>query len=125
MNYAMSVSTRVEDHLAHLLEKDGWQDGEEAYEEALRLVIKEDEGRTWAQGNIRLGDYILLSMSECQYECFVSENQLTLDVLVDSDTRVPSDCLLDSVSEMEQNPQCAILQHNSDVMNVTDCKLYP
>jgi len=63
MNYAMAVSTRVEDHLTRLLDQEGWHDDEEAYEEALRLVIKEDEGRTWAQGNIRIGDYILLSTS--------------------------------------------------------------
>jgi len=125
MNYAMHVSTRVEDHLVRLLEQDGWQDDEEAYEEALRLVIKEDEGRTWAQGNIRMGDYILLSKFECRHKCFAFENQLILSLLVDSDTRVPSVCLLGSISEMEQNPQCAILQHNSDVMNVTDCKIYP
>jgi len=66
----MRVSTRVEDHLVRLLEQDGWQDDEEAYEEALRLVIKEDEGCTWAQGNIRMGDYILLSKFECRHKCF-------------------------------------------------------
>ena len=38
----------------------------------------------------------------------------------DSDTRVPSDCLLEAVSEMEQSPQVAILQYASGVMNVTD-----
>jgi len=53
-------------------------------------------------GNVRFGDYILI---------------------IDSDTRVPRDCLLDSVSEMEHNPRCAVLQHASGVMNVTDCKL--
>lgn len=43
-------------------------------------------------GNIRLGDYILI---------------------VDSDTRVPKDCLLDAVSEMQQIPSMAILQYAS------------
>jgi len=43
-------------------------------------------------GNIRLGDYILI---------------------VDSDTRVPRDCLLDAASEMEQNPSMAVLQYAS------------
>lgn len=49
-------------------------------------------------GNIRFGDYI---------------------ILIDSDTRVPRDCLLDAVSEMENNPQAAITQYSSGVMNVT------
>lgn len=43
-------------------------------------------------GNIRIGDYILI---------------------VDSDTRVPRDCLLDAASEMEQNPSMAVLQYAS------------
>lgn len=68
------------------------------YESALAAVIVEDEGRTWAAGNVRLGDYILL---------------------IDSDTRVPVDCFLDAVSEMEQSPQVAIIQFSSGVMNVT------
>lgn len=39
-------------------------------------------------------------------------------LIIDSDTRVPKDCLLDSVSELEHTPQCGILQHASGVMNV-------
>ena len=38
----------------------------------------------------------------------------------DSDTRVPVDCLLDAVSEMEQSPDVGIMQFASGVMNVTD-----
>jgi len=43
-------------------------------------------------GDIRFGDYILI---------------------IDSDTQVPRDCLLDAASEMEQNPRTAILQQTS------------
>ena len=38
--------------------------------------------------------------------------------IVDSDTRVPSDCLLDAVSEMEQSPEVGIMQFSSGVMQV-------
>jgi hypothetical protein len=38
--------------------------------------------------------------------------------VVDSDTRVPSDCLLDAVSEMEQSPDVGIMQFSSGVMQV-------
>jgi cellulose synthase/poly-beta-1,6-N-acetylglucosamine synthase-like glycosyltransferase len=41
-------------------------------------------------------------------------------LLIDSDTRVPTDCLLDAVSEMTNSPQVAILQYSSGVMNVTE-----
>jgi Glycosyl transferase family group 2 len=101
MNYALSVSVRVEDRLA-VLSRDGiWRQQQEldAYHHALAQVIEEDQGRTWAEGNVRIGDYILL---------------------IDSDTRVPADCFLDAVSEMEASPQVAIIQFSSGVMNVTD-----
>lgn len=100
MNYAMMVSNRVEDKLVQIPRTPHWSQAEEqaAYEQCLAEVLQEDEGRTWAEGNIRIGDYILI---------------------IDSDTRVPPDCLLDAVSEMEQSPQVAILQFTSGVMRVT------
>ncbi|OCT46451.1 Glycosyl transferase family 2 [Cladophialophora carrionii] len=100
MNYAMNVSARVEDRLAAIPRHDAWtqQDEDEVYQRILQQIIEEDEGRTWAQGDVRIGDYILI---------------------IDSDTRVPADCFLDMVSEMEASPQVAIIQFSSGVMNVT------
>ncbi|ORY65012.1 glycosyl transferase family group 2-domain-containing protein [Pseudomassariella vexata] len=100
MNYAMMVSNRVEDKLVQVPRSSNWTQADEygAYEQCLAEVLQEDEGRTWAEGNIRIGDYILI---------------------IDSDTRVPVDCLLDAVSEMEQSPEVAILQYTSGVMRVT------
>ncbi|KAI1751675.1 glycosyl transferase family group 2-domain-containing protein [Xylaria castorea] len=101
MNYAMMVSNRVEDKLAQVQRHATWTPEDEyaAYEQCLAEILQEDEGRTWAEGNIRIGDYILI---------------------IDSDTRVPEDCLLDAVSEMEQSPQVAILQFSSGVMRVSE-----
>ena len=101
MNYAMAVSARIEDKLAAITRTETWteEDEHQEYTECLQQVIKEDEGRTWADGNVRMGDYVLL---------------------IDSDTRVPNDCFLDAVSEMEGAPQVAIIQYSSGVMNVTD-----
>lgn len=100
MNYAMNVSARIEDKLKYVSRGPRWNDQaeEEAYRDALGQVINEDQGRTWADGNVRIGDYILI---------------------IDSDTRVPEDCFLDAVSEMEQSPRVAIIQFSSGVMNVT------
>ncbi|KAI4094789.1 MAG: hypothetical protein LQ344_002035 [Seirophora lacunosa] len=100
MNYAMAVSARVEEKLLNVQRGPNWNQESESYafEQCLQQVKDEDEGRTWAEGNLRIGDYILL---------------------IDSDTRVPRDCLLDAVSEMEHAPQVAILQYASGVMNVT------
>ncbi|KIW88925.1 uncharacterized protein Z519_10409 [Cladophialophora bantiana CBS 173.52] len=103
MNYALDVSARVEDKLSTIARpNDGsWtvEQEREAYNGALASIISEDEGRTQAAGNIRIGDYILL---------------------IDSDTRVPQDCFLSAVSEMEISPEVAIIQFASGVMNVTD-----
>ena len=38
--------------------------------------------------------------------------------IVDSDTRVPVDCLLDAASEMDQSPEVGIMQFSSSVMQV-------
>lgn len=101
MNYSMWVSARTEDKLLEIERHEGWtqEDESAAYKECLKACIEEDEGRTWADGNIRMGDYVLI---------------------IDSDTRVPEDCIIDAISELENSPEVAILQEASGVMNVTD-----
>lgn len=101
MNYAFMVSNRVEDKLANISRHPGWtKDNEnEVYAQCFKEVLEELNGRAWAAGNIRVGDYILI---------------------IDSDTRVPKDCLLDAASEMEQSPEVAIIQFSSGVMNMTN-----
>ncbi|KAK4117397.1 hypothetical protein N656DRAFT_699381 [Canariomyces notabilis] len=98
MNFALMISCKVEDKLAAIERTPDWSQNDEAqaYERALKEVLEED-GRAWADGNIRIGDYILL---------------------IDSDTRVPADCLLDAVSEMELSPDVGIMQFSSGVMQV-------
>lgn len=101
MNYALRLSVEIEEKLSLLERSENWSQMEEnrAYESALAEALAAREGETWADGSVRIGDYILL---------------------IDSDTRVPADCLLEAVSEMEQCPDVAILQYISGVMNVTN-----
>lgn len=101
MNYALMVSNKVEDKLLKVNRFPGWTRANEteAYERCFKEVLRELNGKAWAEGNIRMGDYILI---------------------VDSDTRVPQDCLLDAASEMEQSPEVAIMQFTSGVMRVTN-----
>ena len=101
MNYAMAVSVRIEDKLTEVVRHPEWTQGDEdrEYKRCLAEIIDEDEGRTKAEGNVRIGEYILL---------------------IDSDTRVPSDCFLDAVSELERSPEVAIIQYSSGVTNVSD-----
>jgi cellulose synthase/poly-beta-1,6-N-acetylglucosamine synthase-like glycosyltransferase len=98
MNYGLMLSNNVEDRLALVERHEAWTSNEEAreYDRCLKEVLDEN-GRAWADGNIRVGDYILL---------------------IDSDTRVPADCLLDAASEMEQSPEVGIMQFSSGVMQV-------
>ncbi|KAF4421782.1 Interferon-induced GTP-binding Mx2 [Fusarium acutatum] len=100
MNYALGISLKVEDKLVQIVRDEKWTqvDEDAAYQKCLDEVLSEELGRAWVGGDIRVGDYLLL---------------------VDSDTRVPTDCLIDAVSELEASPRVAILQFTSGVMNVT------
>lgn len=99
MNYGLMLSCRIEELLTDYIRPDNWTDTDEVamYEQILTQVL-EERPEAWADGNIRIGDYILL---------------------VDSDTRVPTDCLLDAASEMRQSPEVGILQFSSGVMQIS------
>lgn len=100
MNFALHISCMVEERLSLIQRPVDWTQADEAqaYERCLKEALEEN-GRAWADGNIRVGDYILL---------------------IDSDTRVPADCLLDACSEMEQSPEVGIMQFSSGVMQVVN-----
>jgi len=94
MNLAHNVEARVLQTGRH----NGCTDADESenYKDILEEVVKEDEGAL-AFGDIRIGDIILL---------------------VDCDTRVPEDCLLDAAIEFSELHDLAILQHKSSSMQV-------
>ena len=110
LNYALDVTLRLEDELLRLIAQTARESGRNAdqleveeenelYEQALSTIIKQDAGRTEAEGNVRMGEIILL---------------------IDSDTRVPVDCLSLAAMEMDESPEVAIIQHASGVLKVTD-----
>lgn len=70
-------------------------------ERALSIAVTETNGEAWAScaRSLRIGEIILL---------------------VDSDTQVPEDCFRDAARELEQCPEVAIIQHESDVMQVAN-----
>lgn len=63
MNFALHISCMVEEKLALIQRPGDWTQADEAqaYERCLKEALEEN-GRAWADGNIRVGDYILLSM---------------------------------------------------------------
>ena len=62
MNFALNISCMVEQRLALIQRPVDWTQADEAqaYERCLKEALEEN-GRAWADGNIRVGDYILLS----------------------------------------------------------------
>jgi cellulose synthase/poly-beta-1,6-N-acetylglucosamine synthase-like glycosyltransferase len=116
MNYGLALSLKMEEHILKLelerAEKASLADstssgegGEGIEEQALRIAVEEifeESGqrfRPWAHNAkaIRMGEIILI---------------------VDSDTIVPEDCFRDAARELAECPEVAIIQHESDVMQV-------
>lgn len=63
---------------------------------------------------------LIANASRLHVHIKILQGEITDDVLVDSDTRVPSDCLLDACSEMEASPEVGIMQFSSGVMQVVN-----
>lgn len=100
MNFALRFAYEVEEGLSNQERGDHWtEEDESAVYSTVFQKVQQQNPRAWAEGDVRLGDLILL---------------------IDSDTRVPRDCLLDAASEFEESPQLAILQHSSGVMMVVN-----
>lgn len=111
MNYGLALSLKLEKHLLALENEasehdespDESQDSLE--EKAMNMAIEEiyeESGRRWKPWacnakSIRCGEIILI---------------------VDADTLVPEDCFRDAARELAQCPEVAIIQHESDVMQV-------
>ena len=70
MNFGLMLSNNVESKLEEVQRDEKWDQNAEAreYERCLKEVLEEN-GRGWADGNIRVGDYILLSMCVADYSC--------------------------------------------------------
>lgn len=125
MNYALMISNKVEEKLLVVSRDQQWDQHKEkkAYEQCLTQVLNEEDGRAWAEGNVRIGDYILLGKLAIWTVFPYNEDQahvLTEACYcpVDSDTRVPKDCFMDAASEMERSPEVGIMQYSSGVMQV-------
>ncbi|KAJ8077553.1 hypothetical protein PM082_001985 [Marasmius tenuissimus] len=123
MNYALTLSMKLERHLARLIEEK--EERERAYNEngsegappsleeddesledkAMKLAIEEvyqesgNRFKPWASNgkSLRVGEIILI---------------------IDADTIVPEDCFRDAAREMAASEELAIIQHESDVMQV-------
>lgn len=100
MNFALNLACKVQERLAQMEYQEMWTnvDASTARKEMLKQVVNEDK-LAWADGDIRIGDIILL---------------------IDADTRVPRDCLLDAAIDFHDFPDVAILQHKSSFIRAVD-----
>ncbi|KAH9927699.1 glycosyl transferase family group 2-domain-containing protein [Fomitopsis serialis] len=109
MNYGLALSLKLEKHLLALeaaARGMSHVEGEESLEDrAMNMAVEEiyeESGKRWRPWacngrSLRVGEIILI---------------------VDSDTIVPEDCFRDAARELYECPEVAIIQHESDVMQV-------
>lgn len=125
MNYCLSFSLRVEDELLRLIKDKAENKGkpaegisveekEQLYQKALQNILAKDEGKTMAEGNVRMGDLILFIDCDTRVVSWI----LSLSRIVLLTRFKPEDCLSLGEMEMEESPQVAIIQHASGVMQV-------
>ncbi|KAF9450256.1 hypothetical protein P691DRAFT_665693 [Macrolepiota fuliginosa MF-IS2] len=108
MNYGLNISLKLEKFLAQLLQEGAEDAPEECLEDrALKMAMEEvfeESGQQfmpWGSNakSLRIGEIILI---------------------IDADTVVPEDCFRDAAREMGESPDVAIIQHESDVMQVAN-----
>lgn len=110
MNYGLALSLKLEKHLVNLAAEaeargEDIDDEEDVEEKAMQMAIDEiyeESGRRWKPWacnakSLRIGEIILI---------------------IDADTLVPEDCFRDAARELAECPDVAIIQHESDVMQV-------
>ena len=108
MNYCLSVAQRLKEHIiSERAEIITYRDGsiksmdltQSDVSQYVGLILNnmaETEGFLGG-GNVQIGDYVLL---------------------LDCDSRVPADCMLDVVNELEQSPEVAFTEHLTEPMQV-------
>lgn len=110
MNYCLDFSGRTEDEWLRLIDEECENRGcsqedltieeeEDLYDQARESMLEKDGGKTWAAGNVRMGEVILI---------------------IDSDTRMPEDALVYGALEMHESPEVALLQHASGILQVVN-----
>lgn len=100
MNFALNIADNVEQRVAQIQRHEDWTEVDKStiYQEILRQIVDEDK-LAWGAGDIRIGDIIFI---------------------VDSDTRVPHDCLLDAAAKFRESHRLGILQHKSGFIRIAD-----
>lgn len=107
LNHANQLSIEIEEEMDKERSEltaapHDWSDPEERglYDRVRDKILVQREGKTWSEGNIRL---------QVRPPRISLTNSGEIILLIDSDTRVPSDCFLDASLEMLESPDVAIM----------------
>ncbi|ORY80971.1 glycosyl transferase family group 2-domain-containing protein [Protomyces lactucae-debilis] len=96
LNHCIRLSEDVE---RRFQEMKGDAEGDlETYNMARKEILAERNNVDWATGDLSLGSLVLI---------------------IDSDTRIPVECILSGVLEMRDSPEVGILQHTGDALIVS------
>ena len=108
MNYGISLSIKLEKHLKRLIEE-----GED--DDLVNAISLEDKAM-----NLAADEIFAESGSKFRPWCANSKSLRIGEIIliIDADTIVPEDCFRDAAREMYLSPELAIIQHESDVMQV-------
>lgn len=132
LNYGLNVSLKLETHLANLMSDE--HAVAKARAQAQLAAAEQRYSDAWAVDDedeeLSLEDLALnLAMEEVHAETDYKfkpwgSNGRSLRIgkiilMVDSDTIVPEDCLRDAAREMAECPEVGVIQHDSDVMQVS------
>lgn len=125
MNFALNVSQKVEARLQEMMDDRILASGSEYLDEAeeqemcseaLEQVLQENP-LAWAEGDIRVGEVILLVDCDTRVVCYIPLNWR--NALLHSNCFQPIDCLLNGAVEMFLSPELGIVQHSTGVMQIT------
>ena len=92
LNHGIQLSIDIEQRYNDTKTKDGDVD---EYDRARKEILEERNGVDWCGGDIGLGSIVFI---------------------IDCDTRVPVDCILDAVLEFRDSPEVSIIQHIGDAL---------
>ncbi|BFZ57040.1 hypothetical protein PYCC9005_004090 [Savitreella phatthalungensis] len=92
LNHGVQLGLDIENRYKEIRTSEG---NLEDYEEARRQILEERGNVDWCAGDLGMGDIVLI---------------------IDCDTRVPVDCILNAVLEMRDSPDLAIIQHIGDAL---------
>ncbi|KAG9044384.1 hypothetical protein FS842_001486 [Serendipita sp. 407] len=134
MNYALKISLKLEEHLNRFLNDEQAVANARMHSHLARATDREQGGaQYWPQEEDEEESLEDMALKAAMDEVYAeSESRFQpwgaggralrvgeIILIVDSDTIVPEDCLRDAAREMAESPELGVIQHESDVMQVS------